>query len=115
MTTVAPGSAISWANKRGQTPALAPKSERTTADAWSGPAAAPPWAYKTAAARAGRSGTESVPVWDGTTAAARRTADSSHTSARQTGFASLALPYLVAASRKSEQLKGAASGNREVQ
>ena len=105
---MAPKSARNWGRRAG---ALAPTSARKTAGSWSGPAAAPAWAYKKAAARAGRSGTGSVPASDGTMAAARRTADSSHTSARPTGFASSALPYLVAASRKSEPLKGASSGN----
>ena len=106
---MAPKSARNWGRRAG---ALAPTSARKTADAWSGPEAAPAWAYKTAVARAGRSGTGSVPASDGTMAAARRTADSSHTSARPTGFASSALPYLVAASRNSVPLKGATSGNR---
>ena len=79
---------------------------------FSGPEAAPASAHKRALARAGRSGTESGPASDGRTAAARRTADSSHTSARPTGVASSALPYLVAASRKSAPLKASTSVNR---
>ena len=103
--------AILWASTR-ERGAMAPTSARKTAGSWSGPAAAPAWAYKTAAAQAGRSGTESGPVSDGRTAAAKRTADASHTSARPTGLASSALPYLVAALRNSVRLKASTSVNR---